>query len=369
MISRNRIAAALCLALMASPAAADARVPKDFVGIDSQDTFQFAFNNDTAGADRNLAAQAATGIHIHRQPFTWETIETSPGTYDFSATDRYMERIAASGMRVLPVLFDAPDFHNKKRDNPTANGIFSPPKNGKVLGKFGAALIKRYGPKGSFWRGKPGKFKRNSAIRSWQLWNEPNLRFYWGGRPNAKQYVKVLKQAYRIMKRADGKAEIVTAGMPESSTKRAIGLKKYITQMYKAGGKKWFDTIAVNAYAKNTKDLNRRIKLVRKVMKKRGDKKAELWITEIGWADAGKKGPFVKSPKGQAREIKKAIAWIGKNRKRHKLRGFVYYQWRDALPYRAGIDADTWGFHAGLLKLDGSFKRAHKAFKKAVANL
>jgi hypothetical protein len=29
----------------------------------------------------------------------------------------------------------------------------------------------------------------------------------------------------------------------------------------------------------------------------------------------------------------------------------------------------TWGFHAGLLKQDGSFKRAHKAFKKAVAKL
>ena len=136
---------------------------------------------------------------------------------------------------------------------PSGEGPFSRPKSGKALGKFGAAVIKRYGPKGSFWRGKPSRF-RQSAIRALQLWNEPNLRFYWSGKPNAKQYVAVLKGASSINK-ADRNTEVVTAGIPQSTTRGAIGLKKYLTQMYKAGAKKWFDTLGLNAYAKNAKDL------------------------------------------------------------------------------------------------------------------
>lgn len=368
MISRTRISLAIGLtgAALLAPSAG-AAVPKDFVGVESPDTFAFAFNSDPAGVDRNLAAQSATGIHIHRQQFKWQDIERTRGRYTFDIYDRYMERMGAAGVRVLPVLFDAPTWHTASGEN-LSKGLFGRPKSGKALGEFGAALIKRYGPKGSFWNGKPSSF-RTSAIRSWQIWNEPNLRFYWSGKPNAKQYVAVLKDTYKLMKAADRKAEIVTAGMPQSTTARAVPLKKYIDQIYKAGGKRWFDTLGLNAYAKNSKDLASKLKLVRSRMSKGRDGKAKLWITEIGWADKGNKHYLVKGAAGQAREITKSIALIKKERTRRKLRGFIYYQWRDSPPSGSRVDPGTWGFHAGLLKENGGFKRAHKAFKVAVAKL
>lgn len=368
MISRTCISLAIGLTALAAAPAANAAVPADFVGVESPDTFAFTYNNDPAGADRNLAAQSATGIHIHRQQFKWQDIERKKGRYNFDIYDRYMERMAAAGVRVLPVLFDAPKWHTASGEN-LSKGLFGRPKSGKALGNFGAAVIKRYGPRGSFWKGQPARFKK-SAIRSYQIWNEPNLRFYWGGKPNAKQYVAVLKDTYKIMKKADPKAEIVTAGIPDSTTQRAVPLGKYIQQMYKAGAKKWFDTLGFNAYANNTKDLANKLKLVRSRMSKGRDGKAKLWITEIGWADKGNKHYLVKGATGQAREITKAIALIKKERKRRKLRGFVYYQWRDSPPAAGSrVDPGTWGFHAGLLNEAGGFKKAHKAFKVAVAKL
>ena len=368
MISRTRfIPLAGLIATLALAPAAGAAVPKDFVGVESPFTYASAIENRPAEADRDLSAQNATGIHIHRQQFKWQDIETAPGKYSFGTTDLYMERMAASGMRVLPVIFDAPPWHAKGKDRPE-KGLFSRPKSGKALGKVGAAIIKRYGPKGSFWKGKPSRF-RQSAIRALQIWNEPNLRYYWSGKPNAKQYVAVLKGAFQQINKADRNTEVVTAGIPQSTTRGAIGLKKYLTQMYKAGAKKWFDTLGLNAYAKNAKDLGNKLSLIRSVMKRRGDAKAKLWITEIGWADTGNKHYLVKGAKGQAREITNAIALIKKRRKSQRLRGFIYFQWRDTPSNRPGLDAGTWGFHAGLLKQDGGFKRAHKAFKAAVAKL
>ena len=357
------------LALFVSVPAAVARVPRDFVGIDSAETFQNAFNNDMAAAASDMRAQAATGIRIHRQLFNWELIESERGVYDFSFLDRYMTEMAAHGMRVLPVLFDAPPWHEGEGQE-LDKGIHAPPTSGEPLGDFGAALVRRYGPSGSFWEGMPDRARRVSAIRAWQIWNEPNLRQYWGGDPSAREYVRVLKTVAKRIRAADPKAEIVTAGIPQSTLFKAVPLRRYTRQMYKAGAKKWFDTFGLNAYAKNAKDCKRKVDLVRRVMNKRRDRRAKIWITEIGWADEGNRHYLVKGPRGQARQIRKTIPLIAKLRKSRRIRGFIYYMWRDIVPtHREGVDPDTWGWHAGLLRGDGTFKRAYRAFKEVVADL
>ena len=39
--------------------------------------------------------------------------------------------------------------------------------------------------------------------------------------------------------------DLVSAGIPQSSTKRAVPLKKYLQQMYRNGAKKAFETMPV----------------------------------------------------------------------------------------------------------------------------
>jgi hypothetical protein len=59
---------------------------------------------------------------------------------------------------------------------------------------------------------------------------------------------------------------------------------------------------------------------------------------------------------------------IRKQRRRLRLRGVVYYSWRDAPPYPPQYK-DMWGLHTGLLDINGGLKPAYHAFKKAVAPL
>ena len=170
------------------------------------------------------------------------------------------------------------------------------------------------------------------------------------------------------MRAADPNVEIVTAGIPQAFVRRAIPLAKFTRQMYKAGAKKWFETFGLNAYARNARDLRNQLARVRGVMNEFRDRRARIWITEIGWADTGNEHYLVKGPRGQAREITRCFREIRELRRKRRIRGFIYYMWRDAIPtHREGVDPNTWGWHTGLLRLDGSPKPAYEAFKTAVA--
>ena len=87
----------------------------------------------------NLTAQDAVGIGVHRQPFNWQSIETRKGRFNFETHDRYMGQMAAQGMRVLPVLFDAPKFHSAGGEN-LKKGIFARPESNTAFGKFAAVF-------------------------------------------------------------------------------------------------------------------------------------------------------------------------------------------------------------------------------------
>ena len=74
--------------------------------------------------------------------------------------------------------------------------------------------MRRYGPNGTLWAERPEVPRL--PIRSWQIWNEPNLGPYWCGKANAKQYVAMLRAVGTAIKQVDRGAQIVTAGLPDS---------------------------------------------------------------------------------------------------------------------------------------------------------
>jgi hypothetical protein len=294
-------------------------------------------------------------VRLLRQTFDWAQIELAPGSYDFSFYDSFVGDAARAGITVLPILFHAPAFRARQ------SATFAyPPTKYSDLGDFGAVVVKRYGPNGTFWNDHPDIPK--TPIRAVQQWNEPNLKAYWGGKPNAKQYTALLKAAYKPVKAADRSIEIVSAGMPESRI--GVKLKTFIPAMYKAGAKKWFDTLAINPYGRSANAVMNNVKNVRNIMRQYHDS-ARIWATELGWSDTGPRSPQRVGAQGQAKQIDKLVKSMVRQRRSLKLRGFVYFGWRDGAPYLGG--KDFWGLHTGLLNLDGQPKPAYSAFQKAVA--
>jgi hypothetical protein len=350
---RSALALAACLiaALAFAPAAGAAPVPRDFIGISAEDVFA----GDPAYRDANLQTQSSLGIGLIRQKFDWAAIETAPGHYDLRYHDEFVAAAASKGITILPILFNTPQFHLGRRHGNDA----CPPRDNASFAAYAQALVRRYGPNGTLWAERPGLAR--VPIRSWQIWNEPNLWMYWCGKPNARQYVGMLRTVGKAIKTVDRRAQIVTAGLPDSKMKRTVPLMRFVDQMYRAKAAKYFDSLAINSYAKDHRDLGRMLKAVRKRMNANRDRRGQIWITEIGWGDRGPRHRFIVGAKGQATRIKNSLALIRKTRRTLKLRGVVYFSWRDGAPYAPNF-ADLWGLHTGLLDINGQPKPALDAF-------
>jgi hypothetical protein len=353
------VAAALAaIALLASVPSASAAVPHGFVGLTSEEVF----GHPGPLRDKHLPMQRKAGVRLLRQTFDWSTIEHAPGVYDFSAHDRFVLDLAENGITVLPILFNPPEFRSSRPARRAKRGTY-PPRSARQMGEWAARLVARYGPKGTLWRTHPGV--RRKPIRAWQIWNEPTLPVYWPGGPNARKYVGLLKTVGAAIKKRDRRAEIVTAGLPPSKLRGSIDIFKYIGQMYRAGAAKAFDTMAINSYARNASGLKKLIDRVRKTMNRSGDRRAKIWITELGWCDQGPKSRFCVGREGQARNITQSLKLIGKKRRSWRLRGFVYFSWRDGRPYPP-LFQNLWGLHTGLLTLGDRRKPAYSAFTRGV---
>ncbi len=73
-------------------------------------------------------------------------------------------------------------------------------------------LARRYGPGGSFWTAHPELAP--SPIRSWQVWNEPNIQAFWATGPDPAAYVRMLDAVGAAIRAVDPGAEIVAGGLP-----------------------------------------------------------------------------------------------------------------------------------------------------------
>jgi hypothetical protein len=125
-------------------------------------------------------------------------------------------------------------------------------------------------------------------IRSWQVWNEPNLRpeFYPGETVAgaARTYGELVGLSHDAIKSRDRQAGIVLAGIATQKDPRAFD---FLDHVYSVPGiKADFDTAAQHPYAANIDKVRDSIQRLRKVMADNGDAGTPLWITEFGWGSA-----------------------------------------------------------------------------------
>ena len=363
MYVRLTVLVVVVVAALAAAPSSQARPPRDFVGMTADDIFAAGVHGNTGYQDANLASIASTRTGLLRKVFSWKDIETSPGHYNFTPYDRLVLRAAAHGIKLLPIIYDAPSFRARGHGG---HGAW-PPSSNADMAAFAQVLVRRYGRHGTLWSANPGVHKL--PIRSWQIWNEPSLTVYWLPHPSARQYARMLKVVGRAIEHVDGRrTEIVTAGIPPSLLSSAVRITRYIRGLYRAHGKRYFDTLAINSYAKNSRELKRLLRQIRRIMNHYHDRRAKIWITELGWATSGPHNRFNVGEAGQAHRISSSYKLIRKLRRRYRLRGVVYFAWKDQPPY-APLFQDLWGLHTGLLRQNGTFKPSFNAYKRAVRRL
>jgi hypothetical protein len=314
---------------------------------------------------------AQAGVQTVRVAFSWATAQPYPnwsavppgqaGQFvdiggvptRFAITDEVASLAALYRLRLLPVVLYAPSWDAAH----SATGALAPPARPTPYANYLTALIDRYGPEGTYW----GVYGTRDPIRQWQVWNEPNIPYYWG-QPSEAGYADLLRAAHAAIVEADPGAKTVLAGITNDSW-------DWMKRFYREPGiRSSFDVAAVNPFTSTPADVMSILSRVRKVMNAAGDRRKPMVITELSWTSAhgvpGSHFDWDTTPAGQARDISAVLPLLAADRARLRLQGFDYYTW---IGNESQRNSD-WNF-AGLFRDvlgRGQAKPAYRAFLQAV---
>jgi hypothetical protein len=282
---------------------------------------------------------AANHIGTLRIGISWSIVDG----YGIGTYDELMIELARHHMTALPVLLDPPlKFTNAPSNGPLL-GMY-PPKDPAQFAAFVSVAVQRYGRGGSFWRANPTV--PYYPVLAWQIWNEPNLKIFWGGAPDARAYASMLRLSYRAIKRVDRRATVVMAGEPYATQYSAAS--SFYTQLYKVGARGSFDVLALHDYAPSVQQATLRLRVVRGIMNKFHDRKTPIWVTEMGWSSAGPANPYRAGLYGQRNNLARFLNYWLRNRAKLRLGKVILYGWRDVNAQVVGTP-DFWGYHVSLL--------------------
>ena len=309
---------------------------------------------------------ADAGVDSVRIWFPWAAVESKRDELDWESLDDAVAINADAGLTTLPFLFGSPAWA-AERDGRECDGpdcISFPPGSSETryeFAQFAGAAVRRYGPDGTYWDQHPGLPYR--PIRVWQIWNEPNLSSFFEPRVDVSAYAAILGVAAAEIRRRDPGAEILLGGLSgSSSTSRRISTGAFLEALYaipEVG--ETFDGIAIHPYDRQTRGVIGQVRTARGVAERASDD-AEIWVTELGWASAGKKRwALVKSPKGQARLLRRTLGWLIDRGDRWGVRAAYWYSWRDT---DRGKAVCGWCPASGLIDRDGDEKLSYEALRK-----
>ncbi|MDQ6745786.1 MAG: hypothetical protein M3Z27_07230 [Actinomycetota bacterium] len=235
-----------------------------------------------------------------------------------ASIDQLATLCAQRGLSLRPNVSDAPVW-----DTDSPPGVAArTPRSYAPYGAFLKALIDRYGPHGSLWNGHVPKL----PIRSWEVWNEPNIAGYWSVQPNFEpSYVALLRVAHDAIKSADPGATVILAGMVNHSW-------DYIARIYRIpGARRLFDVVAVHPYTHYPAGVLTILGYVRHAMDAAGDRRKPMVADELGWNSSLGKSPdhfgVEVTEAVQARDVATVLPMLARQRTRLRLMGLDYYTW------------------------------------------
>jgi PKD repeat protein len=219
----------------------------------------------------------------------WRDAGKGPN-YNWVAVDNQLREFVP---QVANVLF--------RLNGPTPPGVGNPPVSVSDLAAFEAFAQALAAHVSTTWRAQ------GLETAAYEIWNEPNLDYEWGGQPSAAQYTALLKAGYQGLKAGDPQAIVVSAGLATtggSAQDLALARELYGTievvpdltflrNMYVNGAKGYLDALGSHPYGgRDAPDTPpdqasgpiyfRRAEQQHQVMLDNGDT-SPVWATEFGW--------------------------------------------------------------------------------------
>jgi hypothetical protein len=207
----------------------------------------------------SVFSQAPVGaVRLWDVGVTWQTVEPSPGVYDFAALDARVNEATEFGAKVTYVLGMTPAFYG--------TGHASPPPLDKY-DSYVRAVMARYKDK----------------IDSYQVWNETNIANFWTG--TQEQVAQLTEIVYRARNEIDSAALLVAPSGPVRKKYQRTAYREYLA----AVDKSYIDAYAFSLYPLPDVDNGPEafydlINVARSMLAYYGEDSKPLWAAEINYA-------------------------------------------------------------------------------------
>ncbi len=331
-------ALAIALAGLTALAASASALPVRFWGVVPQ----------AAPSEEQVQRLQRGGVRTMRVAFDWGGLQGGGRTVPvaWGGIDAIVEHAARNNIEVLPFLTGAPHWAVPSVAVPGDRKAKAPahlPAAGAsstAWSKFVKEAVARYGSTGSFWAANPSVPKK--PIRVWQIWNEPNFK-YFVARPNPAEYGRLVKLSATAIKSVDPRGEVLLAGLfsyPKGCLKekrpKSTCATDFIEQMYKRtpGIKSRFQWVALHPYTGKYQELTFAIEEFRDVLAANKDAGKGLWITELGWSSMPPdpvRNVFAKGPAGQATQLKGSFTLLRNKAAKWKLQRLYWFSVDDVV--------------------------------------
>jgi hypothetical protein len=351
LLNRALLAAVLgALVVPAGAAAAGRSVPRGWLGV----TLDSVIAARHGGVDREIARMPRAGVESVRVAVYWSHMQpyrrrsavprrlrshfrhaVHRVPTDYHALDTLVRSAARHRLRLAPVVLAAPKWAAAARGRPTLV-----PGHPADYARFVAALARRYGSHGRFWRAH--RRLHRVPIHRWQIWNEVSNLWYWD-ESWATSYPRLLRAAYDAIKAADPRAKVLMAGLNTGGAGQASGsllswtaLDRIYDGLDAQGLGRPFDATAAHIYTRTVRQAVRVVRRTRAVMERHGDKRP-IDVTELAWpASMGKLRDRRGRPRtffaetdnrGMARRLRRGIRALARHRRGLRIGGVAWYQW------------------------------------------
>jgi Beta-galactosidase len=339
-------------------AQAKRRVPFGFFGTVLDPVMTDPTKVPDQALDSQMGLMARSGVESVRVTMEWGIIEPSPNKFDFSSSDRIVASAARHGLHLLVDVLDTPKWASTRPGS--ALYFRYAPRRAQDFANFMTALVRRYGPHGSYWKANRGL--KSDPVRQWQIWNEEGFNVFWATLPWPRSYTSLLRAAYKAIHGADHGATVVPGSIVDSGVETQWA---EMQDLYRAGAKRYFDVVAVHPFTQGNIPVSQSIghavtimQMVRDVMRRHGDGHKPMFITEITWPAA--RG-FVKpsrligtetTPQGEILRLRAAYNYFATHIRQLGVTQVDWFTW--ASNFNANDPASDVSYRfAGLVRFTG----------------
>ena len=217
---------------------------------------------DPAVRDRSFAALEEAGVRHARVDLRWNVVEQYvKGFRDWTEFDAIHRSAVVHGIELVPSIGFTPHWASRSHDD-----AWVPPADPADFGDFVAAALERY-----------------PDIDAWEIWNEPNLRYFWRTGPDVGGFVALLRAADEARRRVGSRAKLISGGLSPTGEDPF----RWFDEMARLGAFAHVDGFGFHPYSKtyapdHRKSFFLKVPEFRERLVKLGRPEVGIWLTEYG---------------------------------------------------------------------------------------